>query len=203
MADQAPAKPDDAERRHKRMQRTIGAICAAVAVGMVGASYAAVPLYRAFCQLTGWGGTVRRVEAGPEGAALNRSLTIRFDTNVASDLPWTFHAEQVTQQVHIGAPGMAYFTVRNNSDQPITGRATYNVEPDVAGAYFVKTQCFCFDDQTIPGKTEMRFPVIYYVQPEFADDRNTKLFQEVVLSYTFFRTEKTTAKAAAGGRAAS
>jgi cytochrome c oxidase assembly protein subunit 11 len=184
------AEPDAAERKHRRMQRRVGAACAAVAVAMVGASYAAVPLYRAFCQLTGWGGTVRRVEAGPEGAALNRVLTVRFDTNVASDLPWTFHAEQVTQQVHIGAPGMAYFTVRNNSNEPITGRAAYNVTPDVAGAYFVKTQCFCFDDQTIPGKTEMRFPVIYYVQPEFAQDRNTRLFEEVVLSYTFFRTTK-------------
>jgi cytochrome c oxidase assembly protein subunit 11 len=182
-------EPDPALRRHKRMQATVGIVCAVVAVVMVGASYAAVPLYRAFCQVTGWGGTVKRGEAAPDGAALQRTLTVRFDTNVR-DLPWTFHAEQVTQQVHIGAPGMAYFTVRNNSDHPITGRATYNVEPDAAGAYFVKTQCFCFDDQTIPGKTEMRFPVIYYVQPEFADDRNTRLFEEVVLSYTFFRRDK-------------
>jgi cytochrome c oxidase assembly protein subunit 11 len=184
MADQ-----DLTERRHQRMLLRVGGVCAAVAVGMVGASYAAVPLYRAFCQATGWGGTVKRGEEAPVGAGLNRTLTVRFDTNVR-DLPWSFHAEQVTQQVHIGAPGMAYFTVRNNSDEPITGRATYNVEPDVAGAYFVKTQCFCFDNQTIPGRTEMRFPVIYYVQPEFAADRNTKLFEEVVLSYTFFRSEK-------------
>ena len=185
----APTDPDPSLRRHRRMQITVGAVCAAVAVGMVGASYAAVPLYRAFCQLTGWGGTVKRSDEGPTGAALDRVLTIRFDTNVR-DLPWSFRAEQVTQQVHIGAPGLAYFVVRNNSDEPITGRATYNVEPDVAGGYFVKTQCFCFDDQTIPGKTEMRFPIIYFVQPEFADDRNTKLFEEVVLSYTFFRSLK-------------
>ena len=195
------AEPDSGLARHRRMQRTVGAICAAVAVAMVGAAYAAVPLYRAFCQLTGWGGTPQRSDVGPSGAALDRTLTVRFDTNVR-DLPWTFRAEQVTQDVHIGAPGMAYFVVRNNSDEPITGRATYNVEPDVAGAYFVKTQCFCFDDQTIPGKTEMRFPVIYYVQPELAQDRNTKLFEEVVLSYTFFRSVKPDAKTAAVGQAA-
>jgi cytochrome c oxidase assembly protein subunit 11 len=186
---------DPSMRRHRRMQLVVGGVCAAVAVGMVGASYAAVPLYRAFCQLTGWGGTVKRGVGGPTEAAIDRTITVRFDTNVR-DLPWTFHAEQVTQQVQIGAPGLAYFTVRNNSDQPITGRATYNVEPDVAGAYFVKTQCFCFDDQTIPAKTEMRFPVIYYVQPEFAKDRNTRLFQEVVLSYTFFARPDPGAKAA-------
>ena len=110
------------------------------------------------------------------------------------DLPFTFKAEQITQTIQIGAPGMAYFTVRNDSDQPITGRAVYNVAPDVAGAYFVKTECFCFDDQTIPGGTEMRFPMIYFVEPEFAQDRNTRLFQEVVLSYTFFRSENEQAR---------
>jgi cytochrome c oxidase assembly protein subunit 11 len=185
----ARAEQDQAQRR-QRMRLRIGAACAAVAVGMVGAAYAAVPLYRAFCQLTGWGGTVKRGEGGPTQAALDRSITVRFDTNVNGDLPWSFRAEQTTQDVRIGAPGLTYFRVRNNSDKPITGRATYNVSPDVAGAYFVKTQCFCFDDQTIPAKTEMRFPVIYYIQPEFAQDRNTRLFQEVVLSYTYFRTEK-------------
>ncbi len=187
--------PDPGLRRHRRMQAIVGCACAALAVTMVGASYAAVPLYQAFCQLTGWGGTVRRGDTPIEGAAIARTLKVRFDTNVRGDLPWTFKAEQITQDVHIGAPGMAYFTVRNDSDQPITGRAVYNVAPDVAGAYFVKTECFCFDDQTIPGGTEMRFPVIYYVEPEFAQDRNTQLFQEVVLSYTFFRSEKQQAEA--------
>jgi cytochrome c oxidase assembly protein subunit 11 len=181
------ADQDPDLRRHRRMQAIVGGVCAAVAVGMVGAAYAAVPLYRMFCQVTGFGGTVKRGD-GPQAAALERTITVRFDTNVNGDLPWTFKAEQVTQDVRIGAPGLAYFRVKNNSDQPIMGRATYNVSPDVAGAYFVKTQCFCFDDQVIPAQTEMRFPVIYYVQPEFAEDRNTRLFQEVVLSYTFFRT---------------
>jgi cytochrome c oxidase assembly protein subunit 11 len=187
-------EPDPSLRRHQRMQLIVGGACAALAVAMVGAAYAAVPLYQAFCQLTGWGGTPQRGETLPEGSAIDRTLKVRFDTNVHGDLPFTFKAEEITQTIQIGAPGMAYFTVRNDSDQPITGRAVYNVAPDVAGAYFVKTECFCFDEQTIPGGTEMRFPMIYFVEPEFAEDRNTRLFQEVVLSYTFFRSENEQAR---------
>jgi cytochrome c oxidase assembly protein subunit 11 len=169
------------------MQLTVGAVCAAVAVGMVGASFAAVPLYRAFCQVTGWGGTTQRGESADGVERLDRNIKVRFDTNVR-DLPWTFKSEVVSQAVQIGAPGLAYFRVRNDSDEPITGRAVFNVQPSAAGAYFVKTQCFCFDDQVIPAGTEMRFPVIFYVEPEFAEDRNTRLFEEVTLSYTYFRS---------------
>ena len=164
--------------------RLVGGLCALVAIGMIGAAYASVPLYRAFCQLTGFDGTVRR-GAGPIGEALDRTLTVRFDTNVRN-LPWTFLPEAGTQSIKIGAPAMAWFKVRNDSDRPITGRAIYNVVPEVAGAYFIKTTCFCFNDQTIPAHTEMRFPVIYYVQPGFAEDRNTRQFQEITLSYTYF-----------------
>jgi cytochrome c oxidase assembly protein subunit 11 len=167
--------------------KAIALACGLVAVLMVGAAYAAVPLYKAFCAATGFDGTTKREEA-LQGAPLTRKLTIRFDTNVRGDLPWTFKAEQKTQQVAIGTPGMAFFTVKNEADHPVTGRAIYNVVPESAGAYFVKTQCFCFDDQTIPAHTEMRFPVIYFVQPEFARDRETFGFQEVTLSYTFFKT---------------
>jgi cytochrome c oxidase assembly protein subunit 11 len=173
----------------------IGLICAGVALAMVGAAYAAVPLYRVFCEATGFDGTVRR-GAGPTKAALRRTVTVRFDTNVRG-LPWDFRPEQVSQEVRIGAPGMAFFKVRNDSDRPLTGRATYNVVPESAGAYFIKTQCFCFDDQTIPAHTEMRFPVIYYVQPKFAEDRETNVFEEITLSYTFFPTAGTQASAKA------
>jgi cytochrome c oxidase assembly protein subunit 11 len=172
----------------------VGAICGVTAVAMVGAAYAAVPLYRAFCQATGFDGTTKKGEA-LQGAPAHRTITIRFDTNVRGDLPWTFKAEQKTQLVQIGVPGTAFFTVRNDADHPITGRATYNVVPESAGAYFVKTQCFCFDDQTIPAHTELRFPVIYFVQPEFARDRETFGFQEVTLSYTFFKTPDQSAAA--------
>jgi cytochrome c oxidase assembly protein subunit 11 len=168
----------------------IGLICGVVALAMVGAAYAAVPLYRAFCQATGFDGTVKRgTEAADPNAALKRKITVRFDTNVRG-LPWVFKPEQTSQEVRIGAPGQAWFKVRNDSDLPLTGRATYNVVPESAGAYFVKTQCFCFSAQTIPAHTEMRFPVIYYVQPGFARDRETNVFQEITLSYTFFPVAK-------------
>jgi cytochrome c oxidase assembly protein subunit 11 len=152
-----------------------------------------VPLYRAFCEATGFDGTVRRGEA-PTSPALRRTVTVRFDTNVRG-LPWEFRPEEVKQDVRIGAPGMAFFKVRNDSDQPLTGRATYNLVPESAAAYFIKTQCFCFDDQTIPAHTEMRFPVIYYIQPKFAEDRDTRVFEEITLSYTFFPSGKAQASA--------
>lgn len=159
-------------------------VCGGVLVAMVGAAYAAVPFYRAFCQATGYDGTVRRAERAPK-TVIDRKITVRFDANVRG-LPWTFTPEQVSQTLKIGAPGLAFFDVTNNGKTALTGRAAYNVVPESAGPYFLKTQCFCFSDQTIaPGQT-MRFPVIYFVEPAFASDPNTKPFEEVTLSYTFF-----------------
>ena len=152
---------------------------------MVGAAYASVPLYKAFCQLTGFDGTTRRAMAAPT-TVLNKTLLIRFDTNVR-DLPWTFTSEQSSQTVKIGETGLAYFKVTNTSDKAITGRALYNVVPEQAGPYFQKLECFCFSDQTIgPGKT-MEFPVVYFVDPKYATDFETKNKGEVTLSYTFYR----------------
>lgn len=158
--------------------------CAVTVAAMVGGAYAAVPFYRAFCEATGWDGTVKRVEK-VTAQPIARTIVVRFDTNVRG-LPWTFRPEQLSQTIHLGAPGMAFFTVRNDSDKPLTGRASYNVVPESAGAYFVKTQCFCFNAQTVPAHTQVRFPVLYFVQPRFDRDRETRLFQEVTLSYTFF-----------------
>lgn len=174
---------------------------AGVAVAMVGAAYAAVPLYRTFCQATGFDGTARRGSEGPSGAPIDRSVTVRFDTNVRG-LPWQFRPEATSQEVRLGAPAMAWFKIRNDSDQPLTGRALYNVVPESAGAYFVKTQCFCFKDQTIPAHTEMRFPVIFYVEPKFASDRNTSAFQEITLSYTYYPSRNAAAAAGASAPAA-
>ena len=182
-------KAKDLARRNAR----IGIYCAIGLFGMVGAAYASVPLYRAFCQLTGFDGTVRKAEAAPT-RVLDRKLLIRFDANVR-DLPWAFKPSQVTQEVKIGATGLAFYKVTNNGKTPITGRASYNVVPESAGAYFQKLECFCFNDQTIqPGQT-VEFPVVYFVDPEFATDFETKGKQEVTLSYTFFpvETEQATA----------
>jgi cytochrome c oxidase assembly protein subunit 11 len=172
----------------------VGLICLGVFAGMVGAAYAAVPLYKAFCQLTGYDGTVRKAAKAPD-RPLERAITIRFDTNVR-DLPWTFRAKQLTQTLKIGETGLAYFTVTNNGDKPYTARASYNVVPEQAGAYFQKLQCFCFSDQTIGPHQTMEFPVLYFVDPKYASDFETRGSSEVTLSYTFFPVEQKRAEGA-------
>ncbi|MES2341911.1 MAG: cytochrome c oxidase assembly protein [Pseudomonadota bacterium] len=167
-----------------RRNRLIGLICGVTFLGMVGAAYASVPLYKAFCQLTGFDGAVRRAEVAPD-TVLDRKLLVRFDTNVR-ELPWTFTAEQTTQSVRIGETGLAYFKVTNNGSAPMTGRAMYNVVPESAGAYFQKLECFCFSDQTIAAGKTIEFPVVYFVDPKYASDFETKGKPEVTLSYTFF-----------------
>ncbi|HWQ86842.1 cytochrome c oxidase assembly protein [Brevundimonas sp.] len=170
-----------------RLSRNAIAIACVLAVmGMTGAAFAAVPLYRMFCQVTGFDGTVRKAEEAPD-RVLDETVLIRFDTNVRG-LPMTFRAEQVSQRVRIGETGMAYFDVTNTSDQPIHATAAYNVVPERAGPYFQKLQCFCFEGQTIqPGQT-MKFPVQYFVAPEMATDRESRGVREITLSYTFYPT---------------
>ena len=171
--------------RPRRRALILPAACAAAVLGMVGLAYASVPLYRKFCQVTGFNGTVRRAESGPKAAPLDQTLTVRFDTNVRG-LPWRFTPDQPSQTIHVGASSIAYFTVTNPSDKPLIGRAAYNIAPEAAGPYFIKTQCFCFNDQTIAPHTTVDWPVVYFVEPAFAKDPDTRTFQEIVLSYTFF-----------------
>jgi cytochrome c oxidase assembly protein subunit 11 len=159
-------------------------LCVAVLFGMTGAAFAAVPLYRAFCQATGFDGTVRRAESAP-AAALDRTMVVRFDAN-SRNLPWTFKMSQVSQTVKIGETGLAFYTATNTSDRPVTGTAVYNVVPEAAGPHFRKIQCFCFTEQTIaPGET-VEFPVVYFVDPELATDPDAKRIDEITLSYTFY-----------------
>lgn len=159
-------------------------VCAVVFFGMVGAAYASVPLYKVFCQITGFGGTVSQAQAAP-GRVLDKTVTIRFDANVRN-LPWDFKPEQVSQQVRIGDTGLAFYRVTNRGDTAVTGRASYNVLPTQAGAYFQKLECFCFTDQTIAPGATVEFPVVYFVAPEFAEDFETRGAEEITLSYTFF-----------------
>jgi cytochrome c oxidase assembly protein subunit 11 len=173
--------PSDRERRRNLR---LALICGAAFFGMVGAAFAAVPLYRAFCQATGFDGTVRRAEAAPD-ATLTKTVVVRFDANVR-DLPWSFKADQVQQTVKIGETKLAFFRVTNHADHPITARAVYNVVPEQAGAYFQKLQCFCFSDQTIAAGATVDMPVLYFVDPGYATDINTKGKPEITLSYTFY-----------------
>lgn len=194
----SPTGPSEAKALARRNAR-IALICAVVFAGMVGAAFAAVPLYRAFCQATGYGGTVRRAEVAPT-TVLARKLTFRFDANTRN-IPWDFKPDQVSQQLRIGDTGLAFFHVKNNGDKPITGRASYNVVPEQAAVYFQKLECFCFSDQTLqPGQTA-DFPVVYFVDPQYATDPETKGGQEITLSYTFFQIAdqpKNTVQASSG-----
>jgi cytochrome c oxidase assembly protein subunit 11 len=175
--------------------RRTAVICTVVLFGMVGAAFAAVPLYRLFCQQTGYDGASRRAKARP-GAILDKRITIRFDANVR-DLPWDFGPDQLSQSVQIGATGLAFFHVTNRSDQTVTAHASYNVVPLGAGLYFEKLQCFCFTDQTLKPGQRADFPVVYFVDPRFASDPDTKNTPEITLSYTFFRVSKPGASATA------
>jgi len=177
----------------------LAVICGVVFAGMVGAAYASVPLYRAFCNLTGFDGTVRKAEKAPD-RVLDRKLTIRFDANVR-DLPWTFTPNQVSQELKIGDTGLAFYKVTNNGKTPLTGRASYNVIPESAGPYFQKLECFCFTDQTIAPGATVEFPVVYFVDPKFAEDFESRGAQEVTLSYTFFPSVEKKTQAALGGNA--
>jgi len=168
-------------------KNSVALLCAALVIVMTGAAFAAVPLYRLFCQVTGFDGTTMKAEAAPT-EILDQEVLIRFDTNVR-DLPMTFKAEQFSQKVRIGETGMAYFEVTNTSDQTIHATAAYNVVPERAGPYFQKLQCFCFEGQEIAPGATVSFPMQYFVAPEMATDAEVKGVREITLSYTFFPTK--------------
>lgn len=171
-------------RSEGRRNARLALICVAVFLGMVGAAYASVPLYRAFCQATGFDGTVRRAEAAPT-RVLDRTVRVRFDTNVR-DLPVRFRPEEGSQTLRIGQTGLAFFEVTNTSNRPLQTQAIFNVVPESAGAYFHKLQCFCFTEQRLnPGETA-RYPMVYFVDPEFATDPETRGASEITLSYTIY-----------------
>ena len=164
---------------------------------MSGVAWASVPLYRLFCQATGLNGTTGRAERAP--GAVNGQVTVAFDANVAPNLPWRFKPETRTDTVAIGARDMAFFTATNTGAKPVTGTATFNVQPNQAGRYFKKIQCFCFTQQTLqPGETQ-RMPVIFYVDPAILQDPDARDIQTITLSYTFWPAD---AAGAAQGRTA-
>ena len=158
---------------------------AALVVGMLGVSYAAVPLYRIFCQVTGFGGTTQRAERAP-GEVLNRKITVRFDSNVAPDLPWKFKPVQRTVEIKIGETVLVYYKATNNSDKPVIGTASFNVTPEAAGRYFSKIECFCFTEQLLASGQEVEMPVQFFIDPEIVRDASARDIKEITLSYTFF-----------------
>ncbi len=170
--------------------RRSGMMAAFMGLGMLALGFAAVPLYDVFCRVTGYGGTTQRVGEAQAATvqATSQVMSIRFDSNVNSALPWSFKPEQAVDHVTVGARDMAIFIATNNSDQPVVGTATFNVTPLLAGQYFNKVQCFCFSEQVLkPGQT-VRMPVLYYVDPAIMDDPETRDIKEITLSYTFYRS---------------
>jgi len=178
------------ERRHLRT----GMMAAAVAVGMVGLAYASVPLYRIFCQVTGFGGTTMKVDASaiPSAQQLQalggKTVSVRFDGNVRN-LDWRFAPVSKTVEVKIGEQNLAYYRATSTSGVPTTGTATFNVSPASAGKYFNKIQCFCFTEQTLAPGQSVEMPVVWFVDPAILDDPDTRNISEITLSYTFFPVE--------------
>ncbi|WP_448579759.1 cytochrome c oxidase assembly protein [Thermaurantiacus sp.] len=180
-------------------------VAGGIAIAMVGLSYASVPLYRLFCQVTGFGGTPMVAAEGEAGSVLavpGTSIRVRFDGNVRRGLPWTFAPSEPFVDLPVGERRMAFYRVTNHGDAPITGVATFNVAPEGAGPYFVKVQCFCFEEQTLePGET-VDMPVVYYVDPAILDDPESSRIEEITLSYSFFPVARKDQAAQEGGMAA-
>jgi cytochrome c oxidase assembly protein subunit 11 len=182
---QAPPAPHPRPGGGRRRDAIVAFACGAFVAVMVGAAYAAVPLYDWFCRTTGFGGTTQVATAAP-GQVLGRTVTVRFDGNVAGGLPWRFVPETPSVTVHIGEPVTVHYKVVNESARETVGQASYNVTPPTVGAYFSKLNCFCFTEQRMkPGETR-DMAVVFYVEPSLVKDTEQDMLNTITLSYTFF-----------------
>jgi cytochrome c oxidase assembly protein subunit 11 len=163
----------------------IALICTGVVLGMLALALSAAPLYSAFCRVTGFGGTTQTATQA-SAKILDRTIEVRFDANVGAGAALEFKPEKVSQTLRLGETGLAFFDVTNPTDRPISAIASYNVAPHNSGPFFVKLQCFCFNEQVFePGKT-VRLPVVYFVDPAILDERETRNIRSITLSYTYF-----------------
>ena len=177
---------DEADRTAlNKRHRAVGLWCAVLVVAMVGAAYAAVPLYRLFCQVTGFDGTPR-IATEPSSKVLERTVTIRFDANVAPDLPWRFEPVRKTEQIKIGENTLAFYRATNTSDHAVTGMATFNVFPEQVAPFFNKLECFCFTEQKLEPGESVEMPVSFFVDPRIVADKDAFWVQHITLSYTFY-----------------
>ena len=177
----------EAPRKPRNLR--VALMAASVAAGMVGLSFASVPLYRLFCQVTGFGGTTQRAEAAP-AQALGQTVSVRFDANTSGKLKWAFHPLQGSVKVKFGEQSMAYYEAVNRSEETLTGTAVFNVAPPQAGAYFNKIQCFCFTEQTLKPGERIEMPVSFFVDPDMLEDADAAGIEEITLSYTFYPVDK-------------
>lgn len=175
--------------RQARANRRVALTVSGIVVGMVGLAFASVPLYRLFCQVTGYGGTTQRAEAAP-GAAGDRVVTVTFNADVAgTNLPWSFAPVEREVKVKVGEERLVFYRATNKGSTPVTGTATFNVTPAKAGLYFQKIACFCFSEQTLAPGESIDMPVSFFIDPDMIKDPNTRDVQNVTLSYTFFRAK--------------
>jgi cytochrome c oxidase assembly protein subunit 11 len=172
----------------------------AAMVGMVGMSFAAIPLYRLFCAATGYGGTPSIGLAAAPGSS-GQTIRVRFNADTNPGLPWTFAPDQLEVSLNLGDEQVAFYHATNQSSRPVTGMALYNVTPEKVGKYFHKTACFCFNQQTLSAKQSMEFPVSFWVDPAIRTDPNTADIKVITLSYTFFRSLDDAAKSGALAKA--
>ena len=175
------ANSDALHGRH----RAVAIWCAVLVAAMVGAAYASVPLYRLFCQVTGFDGTPR-IATRPSDTVLDKTITIRFDANIAPGLPWRFEPVQTTTQVKIGENALAFYRATNTSDRPVWGMATFNVLPEQVAPFFNKLQCFCFTEQLLQPGESVEMPVSFFVDPQITGDKDAHAVTHVTLSYTFY-----------------
>lgn len=171
--------------RPRRNLALTAAACGVFVAAMVGAAFAAVPLYQIFCQVTGYGGTTQRSDAAPETVS-DRTITVRFDANVGNGLGWSFRPVQREVRVQLGVVGEAAYVAENRTRATSAGSAVFNVTPGEAGIYFNKIACFCFTQQSLAAGEKVDMPVTFFVDPALADDINLKLVDTITLSYTFY-----------------
>jgi cytochrome c oxidase assembly protein subunit 11 len=172
-------------RRRSARDAVVAFACGGFVAVMVGVSFAAVPLYSWFCRTTGFGGTTQVAKAAP-GQTSGRVITVRFDSNVAPGLPWSFEPERRTIDVRLGEVVTVYYAVRNESARVTTGQAGYNVTPPTVGGYFEKINCFCFTQQTLQPGEKRDMAVVFYVDAKLARDSDEDAVKNITLSYTFF-----------------
>jgi cytochrome c oxidase assembly protein subunit 11 len=186
---------------HLGRDAAVAAMCGFVVVLMVGASYAAVPLYNWFCRATGFNGTTQVATSAPTSGALARKIAVRFDANVAAGLPWKFEPEQTEIEIPIGQVVTVFYSVTNQSARATTGQAAYNVAPLTVGGYFQKINCFCFTEQTMAPGEKREMPVVFYVDPALAADADNDGLNTITLSYTFYPVRDPSPKPLAAGEA--
>jgi cytochrome c oxidase assembly protein subunit 11 len=171
---------------HSSGKQATTVLVIALLVFMIGLSFASVPLYRIFCQKTGYGGAPQIAPEECRQVITSRTIRVRFNADVHRDLPWLFKPLQIELEVHPGQTGLAFYEVHNQSSNSVVGIATYNVTPEKAGIYFNKIDCFCFEEQTVKAGATIDMPVQFFISPEIVDDPNMSDIKVITLSYTFF-----------------